>query len=61
MAFTRTPEPPNVLALVCTKLITPALLALYGGPFRRGFVLAVLIGVPATTLVGTLWVGVLFG
>ena len=47
--------------LVFGPMIDLKLLALYGGTFRRGFVRSVLIGVTATTLVGTLWVGVLFG
>ena len=47
--------------LVFGPMIDLKLLALYGGTFRRGFVRSVLIGVTATTLVGTLWVGVLLG
>ncbi len=47
--------------LVFGPMVDLKLVALYGGTFRRGFVRAVLIGVTATTLVGTLWIGVLFG
>jgi uncharacterized membrane protein YraQ (UPF0718 family) len=47
--------------LVFGPMIDLKLVALYAGTFRRGFVRAVVAGVAATTLVGTLWVGVLFG
>jgi uncharacterized membrane protein YraQ (UPF0718 family) len=47
--------------LVFGPMIDLKLLALYGGTFRRGFVRTVLVGVAATTLVGTLWLGVFFG
>ncbi len=47
--------------LVFGPMIDLKLLALYGGTFRRGFVRLVLVGVTATTLVGTLWLGVFVG
>ena len=47
--------------LVFGPMIDLKLLALYGGTFRRGFVRLVLVGVAATTLVGTLWLGVFVG
>jgi hypothetical protein len=47
--------------LVFGPMVDLKLLALYSGTFRRGFVRAIVIGVAATTLVGTLWLGVLFG
>jgi uncharacterized membrane protein YraQ (UPF0718 family) len=47
--------------LVFGPMVDLKLLALYAGTFRRGFVRAVVLGVAATTLVGTLWVGVLSG
>jgi uncharacterized membrane protein YraQ (UPF0718 family) len=52
---------PQLAFLVFGPMIDLKLLALYGGTFRRGFVRTVLVGVTATTLVGTLWLGVLFG
>lgn len=47
--------------LVFGPMVDAKLVALYAGTFRRGFVRAVVVGVAATTLVGTLWLGVLFG
>lgn len=47
--------------LVFGPMVDAKLVALYTGTFRRGFVRAVVIGVAATTLVGTLWLGVLVG
>jgi uncharacterized membrane protein YraQ (UPF0718 family) len=47
--------------LVFGPMVDLKLLALYSGTFRRGFVRAIVIGVAAATLVGTLWLGVLFG
>lgn len=47
--------------LVFGPMVDAKLVALYAGTFRRGFVRAVVIGVAATTLVGTLWLGVLVG
>ena len=47
--------------LVFGPMVDLKLLALYAGTFRRGFVRAVVLGVAAATLAGTLWLGVLFG
>ncbi|MGZ5291964.1 MAG: permease [Actinomycetota bacterium] len=47
--------------LVFGPMVDLKLIALYGGTFRRGFVRTVVAGVAATTLVGALWIGVLFG
>jgi hypothetical protein len=47
--------------LVFGPMVDLKLIALYSGTFRRGFVRAVVVGVAATTFVGTLWFGVLFG
>jgi uncharacterized membrane protein YraQ (UPF0718 family) len=47
--------------LVFGPMVDLKLLALYSGTFRRGFVRAVVVAVAATTFVGTLWAGVLFG
>ncbi|MGH2636212.1 MAG: permease [Actinomycetota bacterium] len=47
--------------LVFGPMVDLKLIALYSGTFRRGFVRAVVVGVGATTLVGTLWLGVLVG
>jgi uncharacterized membrane protein YraQ (UPF0718 family) len=47
--------------LVFGPMVDLKLIALYAGTFRRGFVRTVVVGVAATTLVGTLWLGVLFG
>jgi hypothetical protein len=47
--------------LVFGPMVDLKLLALYAGTFRRGFVRAVVIGVAAATLAGTLWIRVFFG
>ena len=47
--------------LVFGPMVDMKLIALYAGTFRRGFVRTVVVGVAATTLVGTLWLGVLVG
>jgi uncharacterized membrane protein YraQ (UPF0718 family) len=47
--------------LVFGPMVDLKLLALYSGTFRPGFVRAVVVGVAATTFVGTLWLGVLVG
>jgi uncharacterized membrane protein YraQ (UPF0718 family) len=47
--------------LVFGPMVDLKLIALYAGTFRRGFVRTVVVGVAATTLVGTLWLGVLLG
>jgi uncharacterized membrane protein YraQ (UPF0718 family) len=47
--------------LVSGPMVDAKLVALYGGTFRRGFVRSVVIAVFATTLVGTMWLGVLVG
>jgi uncharacterized membrane protein YraQ (UPF0718 family) len=47
--------------LVFGPMVDMKLIALYAGTFRRGFVRTVIVGVAATTLVGTLWLGVLVG
>jgi uncharacterized protein len=47
--------------LVSGPMVDAKLLTLYAGTFRRGFVRAVVAGVFATTLVATLWLGVLMG
>ena len=47
--------------LVSGPMVDAKLVPLYAGTFRRGFVRALVVGVFAATLVGTLWVGVLAG
>jgi len=47
--------------LVFGPMVDAKLLALYGGTFRRGFVRVVVVTAAAATLVGSLWIGVLFG
>jgi uncharacterized membrane protein YraQ (UPF0718 family) len=47
--------------LVFGPMVDAKLLALYAGTFRRGFVRIVVITAAAATLVGALWIGVLFG
>lgn len=47
--------------LVFGPMVDAKLIALYGGTFRRGFVRTIVIVVAAATLVGTLWIGVMFG
>lgn len=47
--------------LVFGPMVDLKLVALYGGTFQRGFVRAVVLGVAATTLVGTMWIGVILG
>jgi hypothetical protein len=47
--------------LVFGPMVDLKLVPLYAGTFRRGFVRAVVVGVGATTLVGTLWLSVLAG
>jgi hypothetical protein len=47
--------------LVFGPMVDTKLLALYGGTFRRGFVRVVVVVAAASTLVGALWWGVLFG
>jgi uncharacterized membrane protein YraQ (UPF0718 family) len=47
--------------LVFGPMVDLKLVPLYAGTFRRGFVTAVVVGVGTTTLVGALWVEVLFG
>ena len=47
--------------LVSGPMVDMKLVALYGGTFRRGFVRTVVVTVTLTTLVGTLWLGVLAG
>jgi uncharacterized membrane protein YraQ (UPF0718 family) len=47
--------------LVFGPMVDLKLVALYGGTFRRGFVRAVVAGAAATTLAGTLWIGVIAG
>jgi uncharacterized membrane protein YraQ (UPF0718 family) len=47
--------------LVSGPMVDAKLVTLYAGTFRRGFVRAIVVGVFAATLVGSLWVGVLFG
>jgi len=47
--------------LVFGPMVDAKLLALYAGTFRRGFVRLVVITAAAATLVGALWIGVLFG
>jgi hypothetical protein len=47
--------------LVSGPMVDAKLVPLYAGTFRRGFVHALVVGVFAATLVGTLWVGVLAG
>jgi hypothetical protein len=42
-------------------MVDAKLLALYAGTFRRGFVRVVVITAATATLVGALWIGVLFG
>jgi uncharacterized membrane protein YraQ (UPF0718 family) len=47
--------------LVSGPMVDAKLVTLYAGTFRRGFVRALIVGVFAATLVGTLWAGVLAG
>jgi uncharacterized membrane protein YraQ (UPF0718 family) len=47
--------------LVSGPMVDAKLVPLYAATFRRGFVRALVVGVFAATLVGTLWVGVLAG
>jgi uncharacterized protein len=47
--------------LVLGPMVDVKLLALYAGTFRRGFVRTVVVAASATTLVGALWIGVVFG
>jgi uncharacterized membrane protein YraQ (UPF0718 family) len=47
--------------LVSGPMVDVKLLPLYAGTFRRGFVRAMVAGVFATTLVATLWLGVVTG
>jgi uncharacterized protein len=47
--------------LVSGPMVDAKLVTLYAGTFRRGFVRALVVGVAAATLVGTLWVEVLAG
>ena len=46
--------------LVLGPMVDMKLLALYAGTFRRGFVRTVVAAAAATTLVGALWIGVVF-
>lgn len=46
--------------LVFGPMVDAKLLALYAGTFRRGFVRVVVVTTAAATLVGALWIGVLF-
>jgi uncharacterized membrane protein YraQ (UPF0718 family) len=52
---------PQLAFLVFGPMVDLKLIALYAGTFRRGFVRAVVIGAAGATLVGTVWVAVLFG
>jgi uncharacterized membrane protein YraQ (UPF0718 family) len=47
--------------LVFGPMVDAKLLALYAGTFRRGFVRIVVLTAAAATLVGALWIGVVFG
>ncbi len=47
--------------LVFGPMVDAKLVALYGGTFRRGFVRTVVVTAGATTLVGALWIAVVFG
>jgi hypothetical protein len=47
--------------LVAGPMIDAKLAVLYGGTFRRGFVVSVTAVVFAATLAGTLWFQVVFG
>lgn len=47
--------------LVSGPMVDAKLVPLYAGTFRRGFVRALVVGVFAATLAGTLWVGVFAG
>ena len=47
--------------LVSGPMVDAKLLTLYAGTFRRGFVRAVVAVVLVTTLVSTLWLGVITG
>jgi uncharacterized membrane protein YraQ (UPF0718 family) len=47
--------------LVFGPMVDAKLLALYAGTFRRGFVRVVVVTAAVATLVGALWIGVLFG
>jgi len=47
--------------LVFGPMVDAKLIALYGGTFRRGFVRVVVVTAAVGTLVGALWIGVLFG
>jgi uncharacterized membrane protein YraQ (UPF0718 family) len=47
--------------LVFGPMVDAKLLALYAGTFRRGFVRLVVLTAAAATLVGALWIGVVFG
>lgn len=47
--------------LVFGPMVDAKLLALYAGTFRRGFVRVVVLTAAAATLVGALWIGVVFG
>lgn len=46
--------------LVLGPMVDVKLLALYAGTFQRGFVRTVVAAASATTLVGALWIGVVF-
>jgi uncharacterized protein len=47
--------------LVLGPMVDVKLMALYAGTFRRGFVRTVVVATSASTLVGALWIGVVFG
>jgi uncharacterized protein len=47
--------------LVFGPMVDAKLVALYAGTFRRGFVRAVVLVTAVATLVGALWVGLVFG
>jgi hypothetical protein len=52
---------PQLAFLVFGPMVDTKLTALYIGTFNRGFFRTVLVTVAATTLVGTLWIEVVFG
>jgi uncharacterized protein len=52
---------PQLAFLVFGPMIDMKLLALYAGTFRPAFVRAVVVTVTLATLVGTLWLGVIWG
>jgi uncharacterized protein len=52
---------PQLAFLVFGPMVDTKLTALYLGTFSRGFFRTLLVTVAATTLVGTLWIEVVFG